>query len=169
MAWVRSEYAGELAVLSAWLAVLLPWNVVVTERIFGGRFLFVRFPLVEVQYGWGHALPELQGFAIRSLPAAYQHQSGEAVGIAYAVWGIGAVAVVTAVGISIVYYLREEQVESAPVDPVRLIGGLLVAAGLAMAASAALFYLRGVQGAPVPAGTVIIFLLGVVLLWIERH
>mgnify|MGYP000224076028 CR=1 FL=1 len=29
--WVRSEYAPELAVVSAWLAVLIPWNVTLSR------------------------------------------------------------------------------------------------------------------------------------------
>lgn len=60
--WVRSEYANELAVLSAWLAVLMPWNVTRHERtdnlsLLGGllnadaesKITFIRFPFLEIQ------------------------------------------------------------------------------------------------------------------------
>jgi len=60
--WVRSEYANELAVLSAWLALLLPWNVsrvTRTDELSQGGGLvntevdssifFLRFPFAEVQ------------------------------------------------------------------------------------------------------------------------
>lgn len=29
MAWARSEYAGEMAVVSAWISALMPWSVTV--------------------------------------------------------------------------------------------------------------------------------------------
>ncbi len=52
--WVRSEYAGELAVLSAWVSVLLPWNVswkTVEHAAFpvDSTVVFLRFAFVELQ------------------------------------------------------------------------------------------------------------------------
>ncbi|MEF8781005.1 MAG: hypothetical protein V5A46_10040, partial [Haloferacaceae archaeon] len=143
MVWVRSEYAGELAVISAWLAALLPWNVVVSERVFGGRFVFVRFPLFEVQYGWGHAIPELHGTVVRSLPTAFRLQAEEGVAAAYQAWSVAAAAVALAVAVSIAYYLLEERLEAGPVDPAGLIGGLLVVAGGAFSVAVGLFFTRG--------------------------
>lgn len=169
MVWVDSEYAGELAVISAWVAALLPWNVVVSERIVGGRFLFVRFPFFEVRYGWGHAVPELRGTSVLSLPAALRLQSGEGVALAYQVWGIAAAAVLVAVAVAVLYYVRERRLEEGPVDPVRLIGGLLFAAGGLFAIAVGVFALRGVPGYPVPVGTLLLVVLGVVLLRAERR
>jgi len=60
--WVRSEYANELAVLSAWLAVLVPWNVTQHTRtdnlsLLDGllnadaesKIFFLRFPFLGIQ------------------------------------------------------------------------------------------------------------------------
>jgi hypothetical protein len=60
--WVRSEYANELAVLSAWLSVLIPWNITRHKRTDQLTFLdglvvaspqsritFLRFPFFEIQ------------------------------------------------------------------------------------------------------------------------
>jgi hypothetical protein len=60
--WVRSEYANELAVLSAWLSVLVPWNVTQHTRtdtlsLLDGllnadaesNIFFLRFPFLEIQ------------------------------------------------------------------------------------------------------------------------
>jgi hypothetical protein len=60
--WVRSEYANELAVLAAWVSVLVPWNVTRHRRtdelsLLGGlleadaesKIFFLRFPFVEFQ------------------------------------------------------------------------------------------------------------------------
>jgi hypothetical protein len=49
---VRSECAGELAVLSAWVAALLPWNVSFLWALSGG-LLVVWFPFVEMRYSIG--------------------------------------------------------------------------------------------------------------------
>ena len=167
--WVRSEYAGELAVISAWVAVLLPWNVSVSQRVFDGRFLSVRFPLFEIQYGWGFAIPELNGIALHSIPAAIRLQAGESVAVAYWVWGGAAAVVITAALVGVAYYLREETVESGPVDPVRLVGGLLVLSGGLFAAATYLRFRFGIPEYPVPVGTVILIVLGVVLLRVDRR
>ena len=50
MPWVKSEYAPELAVLSAWIAALVPWSVTVHTAAPLGSVLFaIRFPLAEIQ------------------------------------------------------------------------------------------------------------------------
>ncbi|AUX10173.1 hypothetical protein AArcSl_2553 [Halalkaliarchaeum desulfuricum] len=167
--WVRSEYAGELAVVSAWLAVFIPWNVALSERVFDGRFLAVRFPLFEVQYGWGFAIPELNGLGIQSVPAAIRLQAGESVAVAYQLWGVAAIVVLAAAAVAGVYYLREAAVESGPVDPVRLIGALLVLAGVLFVGAAYLRYSLGIPEYPIPLGTVILLVLGVVLLRVDRR
>lgn len=55
--WVSSEYANELAVVSAWVALLVPWSVSTQSRsvstpIADGEagVLFFRFPLFELQF-----------------------------------------------------------------------------------------------------------------------
>ena len=167
--WVRSEYAGELAVVAAWMAVLLPWNVAVSQRVFDGRFLSVRFPLFEIQYGWGFSIAELNGIALHSVPAAIRLQAGESVAVAYWVWGVAAAVVIAAALVGVVYYLREETVESGPIDPVRLVGALLCLAGGLFVAASYLRFRFGIPEYPVPVGTVILLVLGVVLLRVDRR
>lgn len=53
--WVRSAYASELAVLSAWVSMLVPWNVswkLVDHAGFplDSTVVFLRFALVELQF-----------------------------------------------------------------------------------------------------------------------
>lgn len=52
--WVRSEYTSELAVLAAWVSLLVPWNISYNPNTplvgMGDAWLFfVRFPLFEFQ------------------------------------------------------------------------------------------------------------------------
>ena len=50
MPWVKAEYAGELAVVSAWIAALVPWSLSVQPAgPFGSLLFMVRWPLVELQ------------------------------------------------------------------------------------------------------------------------
>ena len=50
MTWVRSEYAGELAVISAWLSMVLPWNVVYQPAApISSTVVFFRFSVFELQ------------------------------------------------------------------------------------------------------------------------
>ena len=44
MVWVRSKYAEELAVVSAWLMALLPWSLSYGNPG-GARYVAIRFPL----------------------------------------------------------------------------------------------------------------------------
>ena len=60
--WVRSEYAGELAVLSAWLCALLPWSVSYATpgdvEVFRIHFPYLLFQFVPgVDLGQGRRGP----------------------------------------------------------------------------------------------------------------
>ena len=49
--WVKSEYAGELAVISAWVSMLVPWNIAFqTKAPFQSTVVFLRFALFELQF-----------------------------------------------------------------------------------------------------------------------
>lgn len=165
--WVRSEYAGELAVLSAWLGALVPWEVSFVSDIAGGNLLFIRFPFAEVRYAFG--LPVGRPTQVLHPFAAVEFYRGSTVLIGYWVWLLGAALVAAALVLSVVYYLREERVEAGPVDPVRLMGGLLTAAGLTFAVVAYLIATRGFPSLPVPIGVGLLLLLGVVLLRVDRE
>jgi uncharacterized protein (TIGR04206 family) len=166
--WVKSEYAGALAVLSTWACALLPWSVTffsrelasgtvsaVWIRFLPGRFLYVfglGFP-AESPYRWVWDVPGFVATRGESL-ASY-------------VWLAGFGVVAAAVAVSLLYYLDEERVESWRFDPVRLLGGLLVAAGtVLLVATGILWWSQG--GVVVPVGVLFQLGLGVVLLRVER-
>lgn len=169
MVWVRSEYAGELAVVSAWLAAVVPWNITYASADgIPGSILYLRFPFFEVQYLVDFEIDDQQ-FFLNTIGDAVSQQIGQGVFVAYATWLAGAALVGLAVLVSIAYYLEEERVEAGPVDPVLLIGGLLTVAGVVLAAASYLFVTRGIPGYPLPVGTVLLLVLGGTLLRVDRR
>ena len=175
MVWVRSEYAGELAVLSTWVTALLPWNVFY-GAVAGGSVLFVRFPLFQIRYAFG--VPLVRATSVSSPVSAYLLQSGTSVQIAYGLWLVGALVYLIALGVSLFYYREEERAETWPVDPVDVLGGLLVAAAALFLIASVLLPERffgigfgvggGFPGISLPVGAVLQLALGVVLLRADR-
>ncbi|MFB6096000.1 MAG: hypothetical protein ABEJ74_01260 [Haloferacaceae archaeon] len=179
MVWVRSEYAGELAVVFTWLSALVPWNVTYSPDIGGGSALFVRFPFVQVRYVWGVDVPQpirttvpVPGWLLPGVfpPdfSALVFQEGHTILLAYQVWAVGAAVLAVAVAFSVVYYLREERVEAMAVDPVRLLGVLLATAGVVLGVATYLLATRGFPEVPIPLGVLFLLGFGVVLLTAER-
>ena len=166
MTWVRAEYAGALAVVSTWLAALVPWNVTYSTGVSGGAVLFVRFPLFQVRYTFG--VPLARRVAVSDPLSAAAFQAGQSIQVAYQVWAVGAGVVAVAVTIATAYYRYEDAVESGPVDPVRLLGGLLVLSGVVLAISTYLLATRGFPGVPIPIGVLVLLVLGGVLLTADR-
>ena len=163
--WVRSEYAGELAVLTTWFAALIPWNVTFAN-LGDGALLFVRFPLFQVRYTFG--VPIATGIAVVDPVTATAFQGGQALELPYRLWTVGAGIFAAALVVSAVYYRREAWAESWPVDPVRLLGTLLLATGIVLAAATYFLLSRGFPGIPIPIGVVFLLLFGVVLLTVDR-
>lgn len=178
MVWVRSEYAGELAVLTTWFTALVPWNIHYAPLSDAASVLWIRFPLLQVRYVFGLEL--LRGTQI-GLPvppplvdstgfvvSAMGFQDNAQLTTGYEIWAVGALVYLLALGVSVAYYHDEERVEAWSVDPVRLLGGLLLLAAGAFGAATAFTY--GVfPGVPIPLGTVIAGLFGLVLLTAERR
>lgn len=166
--WVKSEYAGEVAVLSTWLCALLPWSVSVFRasaegvsvtaiwlRFLPGRFLYLFGPLRRGEGPWDWAW-EVPGFVA---------SRGET--LAAFAWLAASVVFLLALALSLAYYVDEARVESWRIDPVRALGVLLVSSGaLLLVASGLLFFEQA--GTTVPVGTAIQLGLGVVLLRAER-
>lgn len=165
MVWVRSEYAGELAVLSAWLSAFIPWNVMLSS-VAGGSVLFVRFVFVQVRYTYG--VPFAEGVAVSDPLSAVSFQAGNSIAVAYQAWAVGAGVFAVVFLLSIAYYLAEARVEALPVDPVRLIGALLGLSGVVLAAATYLLTTRGFPGVPLPIGVVFLLVFAGVLLTIDR-
>lgn len=170
MAWVRSEYAGELAVVSAWLAALLPWNVTYAT-IFEGEVsvLSIRFPFVQLRYLLGIDLPGSETVDVSHPVAARGTVEGTPV-LVYDLWIAGAVFVLAAVALSVVMYLREDwTIELLPSSPVRVMGGLLGGATVLLTASTGAILTRGEFGGglPIPIGLLVLGVLSWALLTVE--
>jgi uncharacterized protein (TIGR04206 family) len=179
--WVKSEYAGELAVVSAWLAALIPWNV--HHSTFGslGSTLFVRFPFLQIQYSWLF-VEDAPGFSQTGVelfgtgiwvadpvttllsPGGVSRNIPEA----NVLWLVGAAILAAAFALSLALYSGEQRVESLfPVDPVRLMGGLLGAGALAFAAATWRLW-SSLPGLPLPIGVAVVVLLAITLLTVDR-
>lgn len=191
--WVRSRYANELAVLAAWLSLLIPWNVAQHSHEVPGTgetsILFFRFPLVEFQFrenaitqqvGGGGAInidvsqsldmtfagSKFWGDLYVAFPhSAVQFYEGT-LWQASLLWAGAALLLVVAFLLSIALYFREDWVEShLSVLPVHVMGALLTLGALGTAGASVLYYLeRDVVGFPIPVGVLVLGLLGVVLL-----
>lgn len=170
MVWVKSEYAGELAVVSAWLSALVPWYVgYVPSGPLGSAVLYVRWPFLQVRYFLGVGIGEnLDTYPVTS-PWGAAEIDFAAVGPAYDLWVAGAAIVGLTALLGVGMYLRLERVEALlPVSPVRLVGGLLTLAGVVLAASAVQF-VRLAPGTeyPLPVGVPIVLFLGLSLLRVD--
>lgn len=167
MTWVRSEYAGELAVLATWLCALVPWSLSFGSR--GGiTVVAIRFQYLMLQFIYGI---DLRGAGERPVLPVWDAPafaaSGTAESQAYAVWAVGAALLTVALVFSVLFYLREDRVEAGPVDPVRLLGGLLVLVGIVETGALVLLW-RGYALSTVPLGVVFCLVLGAVLVRVER-
>jgi len=162
--WVRSEYAAELAVVFAWLGVLVPWNVTFSALPRVGSVLFVRFPLGQVRYVFG--IPFARAVKLDTAYSAWQYQAGTSMATAYAIWLVGAALVALALLLSFAMYADETRVE--PYRPVAVMGILLFGAGVALAVATISLYTRGFPGLPVPVGVPLLCAFGVVLLFAAR-
>jgi uncharacterized protein (TIGR04206 family) len=164
MVALRTKYAGELAVLATWASALLPWSLSIASQD-GLRLVVIRWELFLFQFILG---AQFEGEApFQTVLRAIARESGS-IEQAYTVWVVGAVLFLAALVVSIVYYARDERVESGlPVDPVRLLGGLLLASGLVLGAATALLFQR-YPGTTVPVGTLFLIAFGIVLLRVEQ-
>lgn len=164
MAWVKSEYAGEFAVLSTWLLALLPWGVSYSTigglSVVGFRFLFFR-----VQYVFGAAIPGekpfLWAWQVPGFEGTPELTLAARIGLAAA--GVYLVPL----GVSVAYYAAERRVEALPVDPVRLLGGLLALVAVAVSAAAAVL-VRYQAGLVVPVAPAFALAFAYLLLTVDR-
>lgn len=165
MPWVKSEYAGELAVLSTWLVGLAPWSI----SIFGEAGVTVvafRFLPLRLQYIFGPTLPNerplLPAWAVAEFQGSAELSLAGHLGFAaFLVFALP-------FGFSLYYYFEEERItEWLPVDPVRLFGVLLGLVGVVTLAAAALF-VRYFPGTTLPLGSVLALIMAYLLLTVDR-
>lgn len=170
--WVRSKYASELAVVAAWVAVFVPWNLAYNTREWASDFgtieastFFVRFPFAEIQLRTGSieqqaggatiahdispleaaAYPgtELFGDVFLATPVqAVQFYDGT-LWQASLLWLVAALAMAGALVFSVALYAREDRVvDTLPVSQVRLMGGLLAIVALGTGGASVLQFLE---------------------------
>jgi uncharacterized protein (TIGR04206 family) len=167
MAWVKSEYAAELAVLSTWLVALLPWSGALVPIQFGGRdvtVVVIRFLYFRLQYIFGISLGNQEQVWLWVFDAPTFTQTAP---IANWTWVVGAALSLLPLALSLLYYVGEERLEGAlPMDPVRLQGGLLALLGIALGLSTALFWTG--QMYTLPIGTLFALGFGYLLLTVDR-
>lgn len=191
--WVRSEYANELAVLSAWIAMLVPWSGAshtLRESGVEGDIIFIRFPLFELQFrspvlvedqaqetvtelGLLEATypgTELFGDVFATTPPSSVSFYESTLGQASLLWTLAAIGFALAFLLSVGLYVREDRVvQTLPVSSVHLMGALLGIGALGTAGASVLHYLeRDTVGFPIPAGVVVIAVLAVILLRTEE-
>ncbi|PSP55178.1 hypothetical protein BRC82_06610 [Halobacteriales archaeon QS_1_67_19] len=166
MVWVRSEYAGELAVMLAWLSAFVPWNVTYSTLSGIGSVLFVRFPFFQVRYAFG--IPIADGVALATPLSALSYQRGQSIAVAYEAWLVGAAVLAAVVGLSLLLYLYEDRVE-ARFDAVRAMGALITLGAVALTAATWLLWTRGLPGLPIPLGVALLYLFGGTLLVARRE
>lgn len=189
--WVRSEYAGELAVLSAWISVLLPWNITYQGSAPPdglGTVYFFRFAFFEIQFRrpWvfeingdvtratepldaTYAGSQLFGNVFVTTPPSAASFYDGALGQASLLWAGAALVFAAAFLLSLALYFRENAVaERLPVSEVRLMGALLVVGALGTAAASVQYFTTDVTGGiPIPVGVIVVGVLGLVLLQTE--
>lgn len=164
MAWVKSEYAGEFAVLSTWLVTVAPWSVSVFGRD-GLTVVALRFLPFRLQYIFGVQAAGERPFLWAWEVAGFQASPGLTLA-----GRVGFVALLVAMlpfGLSVYYYLEEERVaELLPLDPVRLFGGLLALVGV-LSLGATWLFVRHFPGTTLPLGAVLAPVLAYLLLTVE--
>jgi len=165
MAWVKSEYAGEFAVLATWLVGLAPWSVSLFEieglTVIGFRFLPFRF-----QFIFGETLPGERPFLWAWEVAAFQES--DPLTLAGTLGFAALVVFLLPLGLSLYYYAAEDRVEAAlPVDPVRVFGGLLGFVGILTLAASGLF-ITSFPGITVPVGALVALVFAYLLVTVDR-
>jgi hypothetical protein len=189
MAWVKAEYAGELAVVSAWIAALVPWSLSLQSSApFGSFFFAVRWPLFELQVRIpatvegdpqpvAEALTDVYpgsgiggGLYVTEPLSGLEHYGSDALINGNLAWLVGAGVVLVAVGLSLALYLNEAgTAERLGADPVRLMAQLLGVTTVAFAAASVLYWLGpDYVGTPIPIGVIVVGALAVVLARVER-
>lgn len=165
MAWVKSEYAGEFAVISTWLVALSPWSLSVFQ-VSNITVVALRFLPFRLQFIFGATVENERPFLWAWEVAQFQQSPELTVA---GTLGFAALALFALpFGLSIYYYFEEERIAARlPMDPVRLFGVLLGSVALTTVAATALF-VRYFPGTTLPVGAAIAAVFAYLLLTIER-
>lgn len=188
MAWVKAEYAPELAVLSTWLSMFLPWSFAYhTKGPLGSVLVFVRFSVFELQLRFpssitfggvpidvARALEQVySGFQIGgnfyvALPPTAALDYSGALALANGIWTVAALALLLAFVLSLAVYTDESRTERLPYPYPRLAGWLLGIATVVLALATGLMALAAsTVGVPIPVGVIVMGVLSAVLLRVD--
>ncbi|WP_123532938.1 DUF7549 family protein [Halosimplex salinum] len=188
--WVRSEYAGELAVLATWLTALLPWSVSFLRRSPQGMdatftVVNIRFVFFQFHYLFGISLGEQSlgqivqiVYEIPGFVPDNQVLEGQ-------IWLAAAAVFALLLAASFVYYARDERLEDAAdeattglaeslpdsladrltLDPVRVFGAAFAVLATVFSVATAMF----LQHQPtIPVGALFMWVFAAMLLTVER-
>jgi uncharacterized protein (TIGR04206 family) len=173
MVWVKSEYAEELAVLVTWLSALLPWSVsygtfAVSESN-ELTLVILRFPYLAIRYQLGFQI--LNGTTVQT-PLGFRQEvvaAGESTAAqipGFDLWLVALALLTVALAISFLMYFEVDAVDALPLDPVRILGGLLLAVGVVLLGST--YVLFSTQSALfIPFGVLLHLAFGVILLRVD--
>lgn len=171
MVWVKSEYAGEFAVLSAWLSALVPWYLTyVPDGPSGSGAFYMRFVFLQFRYFPGISFSENLDDYTFTRPDTAREIGFDVFATAFDLWYLGLAVVALAVALSLAMYVRYDAVEDLlPIHPVRVMGGLLLLQGIVFGAASAVFIFEAPFDGqyPLPLGVVLVLVLGVSLLRVE--
>jgi hypothetical protein len=179
MVWVKSELAEELAVVAAWLSALIPWSVSVALGSIagGGTLIQLNFPFFLVRFLFNIELPG-DNVLLLSPVGAIDYYGAAPGPVPFQVWTVAAGVLVLAVVLSLGMYFFEERFQAARIDPVRLMGGLLLLSALLLSISSVLLKFSGLPieaissstfpGLLLPIGVVFQYAFAYTLLRVER-
>jgi uncharacterized protein (TIGR04206 family) len=181
MVWVKSELAEELAVVAAWLSAVVPWSAsVALGTIQGGTLVEIRFPFGLVRYLFGIEFEgQLQPHNPQLMTPwrAAEYYVGAPGALPYRLWLLAAGIIALAVVLSFLLYGFEDRLAESRLDPVRVMGGLLLLSAVLLTLSTVVLQFGGgplgdamaFPGFVLPVGVVIQYAFAYILLRVERR
>jgi uncharacterized protein (TIGR04206 family) len=175
MVWVKSEYAEELAVLMTWLSALVPWSISYGSFAVTSAedltLVILRFPFFGIRYQLG--LQILGGTSLQS-PLGFRSEvlsAGESAAAqlpGYDLWLVAVAILALAVVVSILMYFEvDAALDALPIDPVRLLGALLLVVAVLLLGSSYVLY-SSQAALLIPFGVFLHLAFGVILVRVDR-
>ena len=162
--YINPEYILESATLFVLTTALMPWAFFYAVIGDFSRGLFLYFLPLEIRYFREFDI-SLQFFTPYSGYTAHASNQ-EPVTTAYIVWIAGTIVFLATVLIVIGLFINEQwMIDTLPVHPANLLGGLLGGSGVILSIAAVLMQVSGAFGGiPVPVGSLFMIVFGGVLL-----
>jgi hypothetical protein len=180
MVWVKSELAEELAVVAAWLSALVPWSISLRLGGDGGPTLVeVRFPFGLIRYLFGIEISggaNIKNPLLKTPPAAADYYAGSPSALPFNIWTAAAGVLLLAVLLSFMLYFFEAELAESSVDPVRVMGALILLSAVLLTASSYILQFGAdpigspntFPGTLLPVGVLLQYAFAYVLLRVDR-